>query len=224
MLITNRLRQLRKSLDLTQQNMGKLCGISKSAYSMIENGRSKLTMRNRALIIDALNVNESWLDTGTGDMFISGRKPSKSLNLVSNLPPKDYLMVPVFSVDVIDSISVLDKSLILKYVPFVNAQPEDLSMVVIGNSMAPIFPPGATALLHPMQQWRTYVEFGQVYLIVLSDGRKILKEIRRPLDAQKAITHFVCHSYNLEYDQTELPISIIKNLYIVKAVFYQTCM
>lgn len=80
MLITNRLRQLRKSLDLTQQNMGKLCGISKSAYSMIENGRSKLTMRNRALIIDALNVNESWLDTGTGDMFISGRKPSKSLD------------------------------------------------------------------------------------------------------------------------------------------------
>lgn len=224
MLVNSRLRELRKSLDLTQENMGTFCGISKSAYSMIENGRTKLTARNRALIVDALNVSETWLDTGTGDMFINGRKPSVNIDLVNNLAPKNYLLVPVFSVDVIDTINILDKSLILKHIPFVNAQPEDLGMVVIGNSMSPIFPPGSTILLHPMPKWRSYVEFGQVYLVVLSDGRKILKEIRRSLDTAATSAHFICHSYNPEYDQTELPLSLIKNIYIVKAVFYQTCM
>ena len=70
MIKINRLKELRKALDLTLKEFGQSIGISTSAYSDIEKGRNKLTERNKNLICKAFNVNPAWLDTGMGEMFV----------------------------------------------------------------------------------------------------------------------------------------------------------
>lgn len=67
--MNSRLKELRKTLNLTQKEFGARIGLKTSSYSDIENGRLLPTERNISLICSAFNVNEEWLRTGKGDMF-----------------------------------------------------------------------------------------------------------------------------------------------------------
>ncbi len=64
-----RIRELRKSLKLTQQEFGNKIGLSKASIGNIENGIINLTDRNVSLICSTYNVNENWLRNGEGEMF-----------------------------------------------------------------------------------------------------------------------------------------------------------
>lgn len=63
------MRELRKSLKLTQQEFGNKIGLSKASIGNIENGIINLTDRNVSLICSTYNVNENWLRNGEGEMF-----------------------------------------------------------------------------------------------------------------------------------------------------------
>lgn len=65
----NRLIELRKILNLSQENFGLKLNMTKSAISKIEKGENDLTDKNIKLICKEFNVNEEWLRTGTGDVF-----------------------------------------------------------------------------------------------------------------------------------------------------------
>ena len=65
------MRELRKSLKLTQQEFGNKIGLSKASIGNIENGIINLTDRNVSLICSTYNVNENWLRNGEGEMFNS---------------------------------------------------------------------------------------------------------------------------------------------------------
>lgn len=67
--MNKRLRELRKSLKLTQQDFGSKIGLSNTSIGNIENGVINLTDRNVSLICSTYNVNESWLRDGKGEMF-----------------------------------------------------------------------------------------------------------------------------------------------------------
>lgn len=67
--MNTRIRELRKSLKLTQQELGNKIGLSKASIGNIENGIINLTDRNLSLICSTCNVNENWLRNGEGEMF-----------------------------------------------------------------------------------------------------------------------------------------------------------
>lgn len=67
--MNTRIRELRKSLKLTQQEFGNKIGLSKASIGNIENGIINLTDRNVSLICSTYNVNENWLRNGEGEMF-----------------------------------------------------------------------------------------------------------------------------------------------------------
>lgn len=67
--MNRRLRELRKSLKLTQQEFGSKIGLSNTSIGNIENGVINLTDRNISLICSTYNANEDWLRTGKGQMF-----------------------------------------------------------------------------------------------------------------------------------------------------------
>lgn len=66
-----RVRMLRKSLNMTLDTFGSRIGINKSSVSMIENGRNNLTERTILIICKEFGVNENWLRTGNGEMFLN---------------------------------------------------------------------------------------------------------------------------------------------------------
>lgn len=68
--MNERLKLLRKHLHLSGEKFGKKIGLGKVAISDMENGRYKLTEQTILSICREYNVNEAWLRTGKGEMFI----------------------------------------------------------------------------------------------------------------------------------------------------------
>ena len=64
-----RVKQLRKFLDLTLEKFGDRLGVTKVAISNIENGKRAVTEQMSKAICREFNVNEDWLRNGVGDMF-----------------------------------------------------------------------------------------------------------------------------------------------------------
>ena len=65
-----RLRQIRTDLGLTQQEFADRISVKRGAIANYEIGRNEPTDSVISLICREFNVNEEWLRTGEGDMFI----------------------------------------------------------------------------------------------------------------------------------------------------------
>lgn len=68
--MNERIRNLRRELDLTQQEFADRIGIKRNTIAMYETGRNAPIDAVISLICKTFNVNENWLRTGEGDMFI----------------------------------------------------------------------------------------------------------------------------------------------------------
>lgn len=68
--MNERIKKLRKSLDLTQQEFADRIGIKRGAIANYEVGRNIPTDSVVSLICREFNVNEEWLRNGTGEMFL----------------------------------------------------------------------------------------------------------------------------------------------------------
>lgn len=66
-----RLKELRKSLNLTQKDFGLKLGVGSTAISRIEKKENRLSERMILSICTVFNVHYDWLVDGTGDMFIN---------------------------------------------------------------------------------------------------------------------------------------------------------
>ena len=62
---------MRTTLNLTLEKFGKRLGVTKVAISNIEKGNRNVTDQMRKSICREYGVNETWLTSGTGKMFIS---------------------------------------------------------------------------------------------------------------------------------------------------------
>lgn len=67
----DRLKKLRKELNLTQAAFAKRIGLKQSAIGDIESGKNKLKTQNFNAICREFNVNPAWLETGEGEMFLN---------------------------------------------------------------------------------------------------------------------------------------------------------
>ena len=67
-----RIKTLRKTLNLTQAEFAERIDMSRTGYASIESGDAPVQDRHIKLILSAFpNVSENWLKTGTGEMFAS---------------------------------------------------------------------------------------------------------------------------------------------------------
>ena len=77
-----RIRKLRRMLDLTQQAFGERIGIKRNTVANYETGRNEPVDSVVALICREFNVNEDWLRTGAGEMF--NPEPSDELDALAS--------------------------------------------------------------------------------------------------------------------------------------------
>lgn len=68
--MNERLKKLRKELDMTQQEFAEGIGIKRNTMATYESGRNEPIDAVISLICTKYNVNENWLRTGEGEMFI----------------------------------------------------------------------------------------------------------------------------------------------------------
>lgn len=101
-----RIRKLRKSLNLTLEKFGKTLGVGKTAISNIENGNRNLTEQMILAISREFNVNQEWLRTGSGEMFIPLTRNKIIGDFVDDLIKED----DTFKKRLIEALAKLDKS------------------------------------------------------------------------------------------------------------------
>lgn len=68
--MNERVFELRKELNLTQENFGNKLGVTKTAISKIEKGENNLSDQMIISICREFDVNEEWLRSGEGEMFV----------------------------------------------------------------------------------------------------------------------------------------------------------
>lgn len=68
--MNERIKELRKALDLTLEKFGANLGVTKTTISRLEKGERSLTDQMFISICREYRVNPDWLENGTGPMFL----------------------------------------------------------------------------------------------------------------------------------------------------------
>ena len=69
--MNERLKQLRKALNISQADFANTIGLKASSVSLLENGQRNFTEQTIKSICREFHVNKQWLTTGEGSMFLS---------------------------------------------------------------------------------------------------------------------------------------------------------
>ena len=154
-----RLRQVRKELDLTQEQMGERLGYSQSTYQRYESGRSKVPLD----LIDGLKhqfrVDPEWVISGDGEMFMpEGPKPASTQDENVELDEHSVSLPRVsFRASAGDGNFVTEKEVADHYVVDkrelrATGAPNGLFVVEVdGESMKPEFRPGEWLIMQSVQ-------------------------------------------------------------------------
>lgn len=82
--MNERMKELRKAMGKSQEEFGKILGITKSGVSDIESGRRNVTEQHIIMLRNE-NVNEDWLRTGKGEMFIPETKDKQISKMLADV-------------------------------------------------------------------------------------------------------------------------------------------
>lgn len=102
-----RLKQLRKTLDLTQQEFADKLKVPRNTIGGYEVGKSNPSDAAVNNICNIFNVNEEWLRTGNGEMFIELTRDEQIENFVGDVLKSEE---DSFKKKFISMLSALDES------------------------------------------------------------------------------------------------------------------
>lgn len=84
-----RVKEIRKYLNLTLEKFGEKLGVGKTAISKIEKNERSLTDQMAKSICREFNVNEHWLRTGEGDMRLPPDRKTEITRFMNQLQQED---------------------------------------------------------------------------------------------------------------------------------------
>ncbi len=174
--VGERIRLMRKQLNMTQEQMAQRLGIGKAALSMIETGKARLSARNKNILVQDFNVNPDWIDTGEGKMF-NAEPDLTSYNLRTDraLPLQS---VPLYSIEGTAGLIPLFKQQQqfepVNYINIPNLPKCDGAIYVVGDSMYPLLKSGDIILYKQLNDVRD-VFWGDMYLLSIDiDGEEYI--------------------------------------------------
>ena len=216
-MIGDRLKLIRKELKMTQEQLAQHFGIGKAALSMIETGKSGLSTRNKNILVQDLNVNPDWLETGSGQMFNAEPEftPFK-LRSDNSLPMQS---VPLYSIEgtagLVPLFNRQEEVSPINYIHIPNLPKCDGAIYIVGDSMNPLLKSGDIVLykqLHNIED----IFWGDMYLLSIDlEGEEyiVVKYIQK--SERKGYVKLV--SQNPHHADKEIEISRIRAIALVKA-------
>ncbi|MBR5118894.1 MAG: helix-turn-helix transcriptional regulator [Muribaculaceae bacterium] len=212
---TEKLRFFLKSKNIKQKELADMVGVSAVTISNLLSGRDNFGAKAAAKWSEVLGLNPLWLLThgNKGEMIIEDKAPS----IVSTPQNDDIIMVPVINLDVRGGLVFNNETDVSQYVtdlmPFSRsiACEGDVVVPVYGDSMSPRYPSGSHILIRPLPLWREWLELGQSYVLELSDWRRTIKIVRKGSTNDS----YRLECYNIDYDTTEIPKSLIEHIWQV---------
>ncbi|MBR4963776.1 MAG: helix-turn-helix domain-containing protein [Alistipes sp.] len=174
--VGQRLRAIRKELNMTQEQLAQRLGIGKAALSMIETGKAGLSTRNKNILVQDFNVNAEWIDSGKGKMF--NAEPNLTpytLRTDKSLPLQS---VPLYSIEGTAGLVPLftDNSEIkpINFIHIPNLPKCDGAIYIVGDSMYPLLKSGDIVLYKQLNDVRD-IFWGDMYLLSIDmDGEEYI--------------------------------------------------
>lgn len=80
-----RIKELRKSLGITQQDFADKLGLKRNTIATYEIGKAVPSNRVVSDLCNKYNVNEEWLRTGEGEMFVALNRTQQIAQLTADL-------------------------------------------------------------------------------------------------------------------------------------------
>ena len=213
-----RVKLIRKALGMTQEQLAQRLGVGKTALSMIETGKARLSSRNRNLLVQELNVNPDWIDTGKGEMFNANPALSSSYGhgLEMAMPLQS---VPLYSIEATAGLVPLFEQQSahtpVNYIHIPNLPKCDGALYVAGDSMYPLLKSGDIVLykqLHDLED----IFWGDMYLLSIDmDGEEYVtvKYVQR--SDRDGCVHLV--SQNPHHADKDIEMRRIRAIALVKA-------
>ena len=214
----DRVKLIRKALGLTQEQLAQRLGVGKTALSMIETGKSRLSSRNRNILVQDLNVNPSWLESGRGEMFNADPALSASFGRGTEMT-MPLQSVPLYSIEATAGLVPLfeqqESHNPINYIHIPNLPKCDGAVYVAGDSMYPLLKSGDIVLykqLHDLED----IFWGDMYLLSIDmDGEEYVtvKYIQR--SEREGYVRLV--SQNQHHAEKEVALSRIRAIALIKA-------
>lgn len=214
----DKLRMIRKQLGMTQAQLAQRLGIGKAALSMIETGKAGLSNRNRNILIQDLNVNPDFLETGEGDMFSAEPDLTAYLHRTDNSLPLQS--VPLYSIEgtagLVPLFTDAVKNKPINYIHIPNLPKCDGAIYIVGDSMYPLLKSGDIVLYKQLSDIGD-IFWGDMYLLSIDlDGEeyitvKYIQKSERGEDYVKLV------SQNPHHADKEIEVSRIRALALIKA-------
>lgn len=188
------------------------CDLSSGYITSMRKGFGSEKLKNVLTAFPELN--REWLLYGEGEML------NNKVENEQNKPIADeqYLLVPIIHIDSVGGMHstntiAQEPQYIEGYVPFTDAREGDICIIQSGDSMTPTCPSGSLLLIRRVENWRQYLGYGNIFVIELSDGRRITKEVTRY--AENPEEYVWCISHNPDVPDEELPKSMIVSVWKV---------
>ena len=213
----DRVKLIRKTLGLTQEQLAQRLGVGKTALSMIETGKARLSTRNRNILIQELNVNPDWLDGRKGEIFNATPNLSAYNHRTDHSVPLQS--VPLYSIEgtagLVPLFEQSDSFTPINYIHIPNLPKCDGAIYVAGDSMYPLLKSGDIVLykqLHDLED----IFWGDMYLLSIEvDGEEFVtvKYIQR--SEREGYIRLV--SQNPHHADKEIEMKRIRAIALVKA-------
>lgn len=164
------------------------------------------------------DINKVWLLTGEGSVLSKIAPNTEDAGLDEEVPSNDYRLVPLINIDCVGGLASGNESMdeqeyVIGMIPFTGAQEGDKCLQVTGQSMEPACPPGSVVLIREVERWNEYFGFGNIFVVLLEDGRRVLKQITKSDEDPKK--YVKCISFNKDYPEEDLPKSMIAGVWKV---------
>jgi hypothetical protein len=211
---------LLKAVDMNPKQLSDHIGKEKPqwAYDVLNEKKKSGISKNIAdLICEKFPyISKSYLLTGEGN--IRSDIPNGGEIKEFREGTQGFKLVPLINLDVVGGMhsqnEVINQAeFILGTIAFNDALEGDRCIQVSGHSMEPVCPPGSIVLIRPVEFWREYFGFGNLFVILLKDGRRILKKVVKSLENPK--DNVTCVSLNKEYPEEDLPKDFIQGVWKV---------
>ena len=202
--MNERVKLIRKQLGMTQEQLAQRLGIGKAALSMIETGKAGLSARNRNILVQELNVNPDWIETGKGNMF--NAEPDLTAYMHRTIEGTAGL-VPLFT-DRAQSKPV-------NFIHIPNLPKCDGAIYVVGDSMYPLLKSGDIVLYKQLRDIND-IFWGDMYLLSIDiDGEEYVTV--KYIQKSDRAGYVKLVSQNQHHADKDVEISRIRAIALVKA-------
>lgn len=215
--MNERVKLIRKRLGLTQDQLAQRLGIGKAALSMIETGKTGLSTRNRNILVQELNVNPEWLETGRGEIFNAEPDLTAYLHRTDNSVPLQS--VPLYSIEGTAGLVPLfaDQEQIkpVNFIHIPNLPKCDGAIYVVGDSMYPLLKSGDIVLYKQLHDFDD-IFWGDMYLLSIDiDGEEYVTV--KYIQKSERAGYVKLASQNPHHADKDVEIRRIRAIALVKA-------